>query len=980
MSLPHLSARTGIFFRIDPAFVADYAVRKAPFGFNGLGELVYRRTYSRLQEDGTNEDWHDTVERVVNGTYSMQKRWIKAHHLPWSETKAQRSAQEMYDRIWNMKFLPPGRGLWAMGSPLTEDRGLFAALNNCSFVSTENLVQDLTEPFTFLMDASMLGIGVGFDTRGAGQIVLHPGVYHPTEFVIPDTREGWIESLHWLLFGFFTGATIPTFRYDEIRPAGSPIKGFGGISAGPEPLRQLHETLFERLNRDAGKAISITNIVDIQNLIGTCVVAGNVRRTAEVAFGDPVAEYLDLKNYEANPEREAFGWTSNNSIFAELGMDYRDAAFRTHRNGEPGYMWLDNTRNYGRMEDGLTYTDTRVMGANPCVTGDTLILTQTGYQPIESLVGELVTVWNGFEWSEVTPRVTGYNQPTLRIKFSNGRSLHCTPYHQFVLATDYKGGTKRVEARKLRPGMKLMKHEFPVIEGARILPFAYTQGFKAGDGTDDDRSYLLVYGEKQQCLPYLAGTVGTHYTDRDATYVRTPVLGDKTFVPNTEWSVQSRLDWFAGLLDADGCELREGGIQIVSVNEDFLSSVQLMLTTLGVSSKIRPAMEAGIRELPDSSGGKAAYHCLGTQRLLVGAVQMQQLRKLGLVCHRLRLDKASQRDASRFVTVESIESAETAEVVYCFTEPKRNLGCFNGVVTGQCLEQSLESYELCCLVETFPARHESYEDFERTLKYAYLYGKTVTLGPTPWTRTNRVMLRNRRIGLSQSGVVQAIGKLGIEQYREWCDNGYHTIQSYDTIYSEWLAIPRSIKTTSVKPSGTVSLLAGATPGVHFPESRCYIRRMRLSKWSPLVEPLRQAGYPIEADVRSPDSTLVVEIPVRIAEAVREASEVSMWEQLALAAFMQRWWSDNMVSCTVTFDPTTEGPQLEAALNIYQYQLKAVSFLPRHPAGAYDQMPYEAITEAEYDRRAAALLPLNFSGPGEDAVAERFCNNDSCTIG
>ena len=107
------------------------------------------RTYSRLKPDGKNEMWWETVKRVVEGTFNMQKRHIDSHSLGWNPWKAQHSAQEMYDRIFNMKFLPPGRGLWAMGTPLTEERGLFAALNNCAFVSTENIKDDLAAPFTF---------------------------------------------------------------------------------------------------------------------------------------------------------------------------------------------------------------------------------------------------------------------------------------------------------------------------------------------------------------------------------------------------------------------------------------------------------------------------------------------------------------------------------------------------------------------------------------------------------------------------------------------------------------------------------------------------------------------------------------------------------------------------------------------------------------------------------------------------------------
>lgn len=655
-------------FTLDEEFIAGYKTRRPPFGFNGLGELVYLRTYSRLKEDGTNEQWWETVRRVVEGTYSMQLRWVVGQGLAWNARKAQRSAKEMYERIFTMKFLPPGRGLWAMGSPLTEERGLWAALNNCAFVSTDNLKDDLSEPFTFLMDASMLGIGVGFDTKGAGQLTVsaprqQTKMTPSLVYEIPDTREGWVTSVKLLLESYFVPDSLTVqFSYDKIREAGAAIKGFGGVSAGPAPLKELHETIRQILDESVGNQISVTNIVDIMNLIGKCVVAGNVRRTAEIVFGDAKSEeYLDLKNYEKNPHREEFGWTSNNSVFAEIGMDYGPAAERIRINGEPGFAWLDNMQGYGRMMDQRNDLDFRVKGGNPC------------------------------------------------------------------------------------------------------------------------------------------------------------------------------------------------------------------------------------------------------------------------------------------------------------------------------LEQSLESYELCCLVETFPARHESYEDYEKTLKYAYLYAKTVTLGRTPWARTNQVMLRNRRIGLSQSGIVQAIAKFGIEEYRCWCEDGYDAVQEYDQIYSEWFAIPRSIKTTSIKPSGSVSLLAGATPGMHFPEAKTYIRRMRLSKFSDLIEPLRRAGYPLEEAYGSEDTTLVVEIPVQIDEPVRVASEVTMWEQLALAAFLQRHWADNQVSATITFDPASEGHDIANALAFYQYQLKGISFLPRFEKGAYRQMPYEAIEDFEYDRRVAELGDLDFGASHEEAEAERFCNNDTCTI-
>ena len=651
-------------FKLSDNFINKYKRRKAPFGFNGLGELVYMRTYSRIKENGKNERWWETVQRVVEGTYTMQMNWIESHQLGWNPWQAQASAQDMYERIFTMKFLPPGRGLWAMGTAITEEKGLYAALNNCAFVSTSTIKDDYAKPFCFLMDASMLGVGVGFDTKGAGEIVVK-GIdkTRGTMFVIPDTREGWVESLQFLLESYFHGQAEVNFDYSEIRKAGEPISGFGGVASGAEPLMEVHETIREVLEKNSGEPITITTIVDIMNLIGKCVVAGNVRRTAEIVFGDPDSEeYLDLKNYKVNKHRETYGWTSNNSIFAELGMDYTAAAERIVDNGEPGFAWLENMRKYSRMKNGGDNKDHRVAGGNPC------------------------------------------------------------------------------------------------------------------------------------------------------------------------------------------------------------------------------------------------------------------------------------------------------------------------------LEQSLESYELCCLVETFPNNHDSLEDYQRTLKYAYLYAKTVTLGRTHWADTNRVMLRNRRIGCSVSGVAQFVTNRGLDEFKEWLNKGYDTIQKWDNQYSDWFAVPKSIKTTSVKPSGTVSLLAGATPGLHYPESRFYIRRIRLSKHSELLEPLHKAGYKTEPAFGSEDTTMVVEVPVDVGEGIRTAAELSIWEQFSLAAFLQRHWADNQVSCTVTFNPEKEADQIAPCLNYYQYHLKGISLLPRHDYGAYQQMPYEAIDEKTYNEEVSKLSKLSFGViKNEEADIDKFCNNDSCEI-
>ena len=230
-------------FKLPKEFVDAYRDRKVDFGFNGLGEIAYLRTYSRVMENGTNEQWPDTVERIVNGWFRIMHEFTTNR---FDRDRRMVDAMRMYDKIFWFKFLPPGRGIWAMGSKLTEEKKLYTALNNWAFVSTGiSKKQKKSDPFVFLMDSSMLGVGVGFDTKGANLI----RIYKPNKFLtqaheIADTREGWVESVKLLLDSYFEqGKNNIAFNYSKIRPKGKPLLTFGGVASGPEPLIELHNLL-----------------------------------------------------------------------------------------------------------------------------------------------------------------------------------------------------------------------------------------------------------------------------------------------------------------------------------------------------------------------------------------------------------------------------------------------------------------------------------------------------------------------------------------------------------------------------------------------------------------------------------------------------------------------------------------------------------------------------------------------------------------
>jgi ribonucleoside-triphosphate reductase len=369
-------ASTALTFKLDSSFMNSVESWADPFAGNPLGKFVYDRTYSRHKSDETYENWSETCQRVVEGCYTLQQEHIEKHALGWDDNHGQRSAQEMFERLYNHKFLASGRALWCLGTDVVHQRELDMALYNCAFISTKDLDKDPTMPFCFLMDVSMLGVGCGADTKGKDKAVIYDPIITPNQlglnyYTVSDTREGWVDSVKQLLKTYFLPDQPDIIiNYSEIRPEGQRLKTFGGKSSGAGPLIDLHIKIREVLIRDkeiSGK-LSSTGIVDIFNLIGCCVIAGNVRRTAEIMFGEHNdKEFLDLKNYNVNAQRAAYGWTSNNSIFAEIGMDYSEIAKRIMISGEPGLAWLDNMRQYGRMCDPPDNRDHKVLGGNPCL-------------------------------------------------------------------------------------------------------------------------------------------------------------------------------------------------------------------------------------------------------------------------------------------------------------------------------------------------------------------------------------------------------------------------------------------------------------------------------------------------------------------------------------------------------------------------------------------------------------------------------------
>lgn len=373
---------------------------------------------------------------------------------------------------------------------------------------------------------------------------------------------------------------------------------------------------------------------------------------------------------------------------------------------EPGILYWDNINKNNLLSDYVKEGDFSYAGVNPCVTGDTLILTDKGYKQIKTLVNKNVNIWNGYEWSEVSPKITGYDQPMKRVTLSDGVELECTDYHKFIL----KNGD-RVMAKDLKVGDKLVKCDFPIIDCGEDIDekLSYSQGFYSGDGyLHNTTPIIYLYGDKKDLLPYFLSenTNVREEKARNDSRISISILKnnefkdkfDKNFVPGIEYSVKSRLDWLSGYIDADGTVLsKDGGIGITSTNKERLMKVKLMLNTLGINPKLNKEKDSGLRSIPNSNNEYTEYECSTTYRLVISAYKVKKLIDLGLNTHRVKLIANPNRNADRFIEVKSIEDRENEPIVYCFNESKNHSGIFNGVITAQCAEEPLPAGGACNL-------------------------------------------------------------------------------------------------------------------------------------------------------------------------------------------------------------------------------------------------------------------------------------------
>ena len=299
-----------------------------------LGSDVYRRTYSRRKPDGTSETWADTVARVVAGNLALVP---DEHHLP-------DEAERLTELLSTFAMVPGGRHLWVTGVPGRH------YLSNCHRAGWGD---DLATHFVFLFDELMKGGGVGGNysdsylaalptPAGPVELRVTADERHPdhAEFAhrlsppssagavaVPDSRHGWTAALKLVLDTAQAGGGRVDLDVSDVRPRGSTIHGFGGTASGPGPLVEMLHAVAEVLNANVGRPLTSMAAMDICHAIASCVVAGNVRRSARMSIKHWADE--DILDFIRCKEDTSEHWSTN------ISVEVDDAFFEALDAGDP---------------------------------------------------------------------------------------------------------------------------------------------------------------------------------------------------------------------------------------------------------------------------------------------------------------------------------------------------------------------------------------------------------------------------------------------------------------------------------------------------------------------------------------------------------------------------------------------------------------------------------------------------------------------
>ena len=959
-----------------------------------LGYITYKRTYARTLEnsdDDTTEEYRDTILRVLKGCQKQLNTNFTNEEL-----------EKAYKYLMELKCSVAGRFLWQLGTETISKLGIMS-LQNCAFVKIDEPIK----PFLWIFDVLMLGTGVGFNIQQDNIRKLPPVLDVPivitrndvkdADFIVPDSREGWVYLLEKVLEAYFYKGKSFTYSTMLIRSAGTKIKGFGGVASGPEDLVKGIKLIQDILNNRRGEHLTSVDCLDIVNIIASIVVAGNVRRCLpagskvhtsmgminieDIIIGDEVLTsygYKKVKNVFHQGLQEVLVIKTDSGDF-KCTPNHRMLVYNNDSNQqlyESEYMKSNHKTTNGENYYWIT--------ANELHKGDYLITSKT------PIVGNSIVKLPTFEYTNRRDRILTPDF-TFDISWFFGFISNNATFDDNIIEIDCNS-------------YDLLKYVIKILQkfgnSIRII-------------TDID-----INNNK-----YIIKIISNNLYNYFKKYFINQI---PPFIYETVYN--NRIGFITGILDSKNTTISNECISIDNLTDCYKKDLSLLLYSCGITNKPHNSTSLIIDDTYSIS-------CLSIQKLINKQYPTNRDNTNYIALNNIKVDKAKIIDIYPEYKYETFDiEVDEVHEFFCngflthnsaliclgdyddieYLNAKRwdlgnipNWRCMsnNSVVCNDisklpeefwngyngngepyglvnidlsrkigrikdgslypdpdvegynpCAEQSLANYETCCLSEIYLCNIDNYEQLKEIATIVYRICKHSLLLKCHQKATEEIVHKNMRMGIGITGYLQSS-----EEQKGWLNDLYDYLRDYDKSYSKKIGVPTSVKLTTVKPSGTLSLLAGVTSGAHPAIYQYFIRRIRISSSNKqLIDLARRHKYHIEYqrnfDGTDDKNTMVIEFPCCYPEGTVLAKDMTAIDQLNTIKELQTNWSDNSVSVTIYYKKEELNDIKEWLNKNYNDNIKTCSFLLHNEHG-FKQAPFEEITKEEYLRLMSIVIPI-----------------------
>lgn len=960
---------------------------------NVASEFVALRSYCRwLPELNRRETWEEVVARVVNFLKTETRHADRIPNKVWTSIE---------EGMLSFNVMPSMRLVATAGQAAKKDN---VCLYNCSYLPIDSI-----KSFSELLYILMCGTGAGFSVENENveklPIIKYPSSQRRDDYIIEDSREGWAKAFQFGLETWYAGEEVH-FDYSHLRPYGAPLKTMGGRSSGPDPLKALMEFSRDIILNAQGRRLSSLECHDVCCKVAEVVVVGGTRRSAMISFSDLDDNQMrDSKNFPIPPHR----FMANNSAVYKNKPDTITflkewSALAESGSGERGII---NVSNLSQICKDRKFT--KDMRFNPCVTGDTWIITSNGSRQVKDLIlTPFTAIVNGNEarsdkgfWS------TGVKS-VFEVKTKKGFKVKLTDNHK-LLKYNFKEAPDQwteVKDLKVNDSICLSDHDL-----RRLYPYNHNRdekeqgwilGSLVGDGTFTEEIACLDYwGETAPILANRAlelidkhlkhrsdlgitnqvqdgklrvGCVGV----KDLAQKYDIVKGNKFITDKVEQASKSfKIGFLRGLFDADGSvqgsQTKGCSIRLNQSNLELLERTQRMLSSLGILSTIYPNRKTECWKLmPDGKGGQQYYWCKDNHELVISNQNIgvyanligfedsnKQLKLEGLLNNYKRTPNWQE-----FVDeIESITLVGEEEVYDCTIEGVHEF-CANGIRSHNCGEIILRPYQMCNLSEAVIRENDDIGDLVEKVTTATWLGViqgTFTHFPFLRPEWKKNCEEERLIGVSLTGQLdnpEILSEQVLKQLKK-------VVIKIAKHASEILKVNTPKAYTCTKPSGTVSQVVDSASGCHPRYSKFYIRRYRISSSDPLFHLMRDQGIDYKPEAGQTEdnaTTMVVEFPIKAPDKAITTKSWTSMDQLNWYLKVQKNWSTHNVSNTV-YVKRDEWIKIGAWVYDHFDEIVGISFLPLDDH-KYELAPYEEIAEEKYNSLVKKFPKLDFSVLGE----------------